>query len=129
MVYEEKGTTKAQLLIIEDNHICQQIYLAILGNYYHIELAETAAEALECLSKKVYHCIILDLGLPDTSGIEVLSSTRNNALNKATPIIIISAHMSNDIKQICLQLGANEVYTKPIDSVLLRHVIENFLGA
>ncbi|STX39614.1 response regulator [Legionella feeleii] len=129
MVYDENGTTIPQVLIIEDNLICQKIYLAILGNSYRINLAGTAAEALQCVSKQAYDCIILDLGLPDKPGIDVLSFIRNDALNKDTPIIIISAHMSDDIQQTCLQLGANAIYTKPIDSGLLRSVIENFLGS
>ncbi|HHF7344299.1 TPA: response regulator [Legionella feeleii] len=129
MVYDENGTTIPQVLIIEDNLICQKIYLAILGNSYRINLAGTAAEALQCVSKQAYDCIILDLGLPDKPGIDVLSFIRNDALNKDTPIIIISAHMSDDIQQTCLQSGANAIYTKPIDSGLFRSVIENFLGS
>ncbi|STX44298.1 sensory box histidine kinase/response regulator [Legionella donaldsonii] len=129
MVYQDKGIAKPQLLIIEDNPVCQRIYLAILGRYYQIASAGNAAEALQCLSKQAYDCIILDLGLPDKPGIDVLSFIRNDELNKDTPIIIISAHMSDDIQQTCLHLGANAIYTKPIGSGLLRSVIENFLGS
>lgn len=119
-------SAKPRLLVIEDNFICQQIYLALLNNYYHIEVVGTVAEALECLSKQTFHCIISDIGLPDKSGMELLPIIRNSPLNKDTPIVVISGHMSETIKQTCLQLGATEVYAKPIDSVLLHNVIQSF---
>jgi CheY-like chemotaxis protein len=124
---KKSDKTKPRLLVIEDNHICQRVYLALFDDYYHIELTKTAAEALECLSKQAYHCIISDVGLPDKSGMELLPIIRNNPLNKDTPIIIISAHMDDEIKQICLQLGATEVYIKPITPVIVQHMIETFL--
>lgn len=124
---KKRDGTKPQLLVIEDNFICQQIYLALLNNYYDIEIAGTAAEALEYLSKQIFHCIISDIGLPDKSGMELLPIIRNSPLNKETPIVVISGHMSETIKQTCLQLGATEVYTKPVTSVIVQHMIETFL--
>ncbi|WP_019217680.1 response regulator [Legionella tunisiensis] len=128
MSNKEKGiTAKPQLLIIEDNFICQQIYLAALRDYYHIELASTAEEALERLAEQAYQCIISDLGLPDRPGIELLPIIRNSTLNKNTPIVVISAHISEELKQICLQLGADDVCVKPITAVMLRQIIETLL--
>ncbi|WP_019217983.1 response regulator [Legionella tunisiensis] len=124
---KKSDSTKPQLLVIEDNFICQKIYLALFNNYYDIELAGTVAEALECLSKQAFHCIISDIGLPDKSGMELLPIIRNSLLNKETPIVVISGHMSKAIKQMCLQLGATEVYTKPVTSVIVQHIIETFL--
>ncbi|MCC5013899.1 MULTISPECIES: response regulator [unclassified Legionella] len=120
---EEGITAKSPLLIIEDNFICQKIYVAALRDYYPIELASTAEEATERLAEQTYQCIISDLGLPDRPGIELLPIIRNSTLNQHTPIVVISAHMSEELKQICLQLGANEVCVKPITAVILREII------
>jgi CheY-like chemotaxis protein len=121
---ENEIKSKPQLLIIENNFICQHIYFEELRHDYHIEFASTAEETLKRLVKQTYHCIISDLGLPDKPGIELLPIIRNSALNKDVPIIIISAYMSRKLKQTCLELGAKAVYVKPIDPILLRKIIE-----
>ena len=93
---------------------------------YAIEMASTAQEAFERLVQQAYQCIILDLGLPDRPGVELLPIIRNSSLNKDTPVIIISAHMNEKLKQICLRLGADEVCIKPITGGVLRQIIETF---
>ncbi|HHF7346697.1 TPA: response regulator [Legionella feeleii] len=124
MSNNEKGITAIPpLLIIEDNFICQRIYVAALRDYYPVELASNAEEALERLAEQAYQCIISDLGLPDRPGIELLPIIRNSTLNQHTPIVVISAHMSEELKQICLQLGADKVCVKPITGGVLREII------
>ncbi|HHF7349906.1 TPA: response regulator [Legionella feeleii] len=124
MSNKEQGMTAIPpLLIIEDNFICQRIYVAALRDYYPVELASNAEEALERLAEQAYQCIISDLGLPDRPGIELLPIIRNSTLNQHTPIVVISAHMSEELKQICLQLGADKVCVKPITAVVLREII------
>src|ERR1700678_602300 len=92
---------KPQLLIIEDDLFCQRIYLALLKDHYQIDVAVTANKALLCLDKQSYHCIILDLGLPDRPGEELLPLIRCNRFNKNTPVLVVSAHLSKSIQQQC----------------------------
>lgn len=116
------------ILIVEDEPICQQIYLLALTKLgYHVDLAGTADEAKSCLAKRAYDCILLDLGLPDQSGDELIPVIRQDSLNQATPIIVISAHVDAKLKERCLLLGANLVWTKPISVVSLTHQIQNYL--
>ena len=114
---------KRPLLIVEDNLMCQQIYLCILNEDYSVDLVATVSEALDYLEKQSYHCIILDLGLPDKSGEELLPLIRANPLNNNTPILVISAHVNEEIKQRCVTSGANQVFTKPIEARLLKELL------
>ncbi|MFW2533908.1 MULTISPECIES: response regulator [unclassified Legionella] len=116
-----------QLLIIEDNFICQQIYRSLLSDDYQLTLAETAQQALETLTNQFFNCILLDLGLPDKRGEEILPLIRANPLHKDTTIIVISAHVDEPLGQQCLALGANHIYIKPILPTMLRQAVENAL--
>ncbi|WP_412754935.1 response regulator [Legionella donaldsonii] len=114
------------LLIVEDDFVCQHIYLSLLNEYQPV-LAATAAEALDCLSKQPFHCILLDLGLPDKPGEELLPLIRSNSLNGNTPVIVISAQVDEALGQQCLALGANHIYVKPVLPAMLRRMVESAL--
>jgi CheY-like chemotaxis protein len=111
------------LLVIEDNRICQKVYLNILEEDYSVDMVATAKEALNCVGKKNYQCIISDLGLPDMPGEELLPLIRTSQLNKNTPVIVISAHVDEVLKQRCFASDANQVFQKPIEANLLKELI------
>ncbi|WP_019215705.1 response regulator [Legionella tunisiensis] len=99
-----------------------------MRNYY-LSLATTVKEALEYLNRQVFHCILLDIGLPDISGEELLPLIRNHSLNKNTPIIVISSHVNEAIQLKYLQLGANHIYAKPISLNTLQQLVESTLSS
>ncbi|WP_019215535.1 response regulator [Legionella tunisiensis] len=112
----------AQLLIVEDNFICQQMYLSLLSEEYQLTLTETAQQALDALTMQFFDCILLDLGLPDRPGEELLPLIRSNPLNKDSAIIVISSHVDELLGQQCQALGANQIYIKPVLPTMLRQM-------
>ena len=120
---KQEPSSKKQILVIEDNAVCQKIYLSVLKGDYSVDVVAMANDALNCVGKKNYHCIISDLGLPDMPGEELLPLIRTNHLNKDTPVIVISAHVDEVLKQRCIASGANQVFIKPIDNKLLKELI------
>ena len=101
-----------KILIIED-----EIELLIaVGNYltrenYICELADNFAKANEKLSVYEYDIILLDIGLPDGNGLDLLKIIKK--YNKKAGIIILSAKNSLDDKIIGLDQGADDYITKP----------------
>lgn len=101
-----------KILIIED-----EIELLIaVGNYltrenYICELADNFAKANEKLSVYEYDIILLDIGLPDGNGLDLLKNIKK--YNKKAGIIILSAKNSLDDKIIGLDQGADDYITKP----------------
>jgi len=105
-------------------------YLKMEG---HIcEVALTFTEAAEKVSVNKYDCIILDIGLPDGNGLELIRQMKSNKLTGG--ILILSAKSSLDDKLIGLKIGADDYLTKPfhfaelsarINSIYRRN---NFLG-
>ncbi len=101
-----------KILIVEDEASLQSSiseYLSGLGN--NCSGAISYAQALEKLDLYHYDCILLDLGLGDGEGLQLLSYLKRT--NRAEGVIIISARNSLDDKLIGLGLGADDYLTKP----------------
>jgi DNA-binding response OmpR family regulator len=101
-----------KLLVVEDDsYLCKSIsdYLRLEGH-----TCDTAADFNQA-SKKVadnsYDCIILDIGLPDGSGMDIIKLIKENRSNDG--ILILSARSSLDDKLSGLHLGADDYLTKP----------------
>ncbi len=104
-------------LLVEDTDIIQKIhrlYLEELG--FEVDLAETGYEALRLADQQDYHCILLDIGLPDISGESVLSAIRyrERKTGKRLPIIVNSAAADETIFQRCRERGADATLQKPL---------------
>lgn len=101
-----------KILIVEDELSLQSSiseYLSSLGN--NCSGAISYAQALEKLDLYHYDCILLDLGLGDGEGLQLLSYLKRT--NRAEGVIIISARNSLDDKLTGLGLGADDYLTKP----------------
>lgn len=101
----------ATILIIEDDNVIAEFIGAVLEKEKHdIRLAYSALEGLSTFRMWPADLILLDLGLPDQDGIEVLKKIRETS---PVPIIIISARDHEDNKVEALDLGADDYITKP----------------
>ncbi|MDA9470699.1 response regulator transcription factor [Enterococcus sp. 5H] len=101
----------AEILIIEDDDVIGEFIGAILQKEKHeIRLAYSALEGLSTFRMWNFDLILLDLGLPDQDGMEVLKKIRETS---QVPIIIISARDHEDNKVEALDLGADDYITKP----------------
>lgn len=107
------------ILIAEDNLVNQQVLEGILRHAGHdVILASSGEQALDVLSKQIddIEMLILDMNMPDYSGPEVIRAMRYMDTHHTIPIIILTADATPQAKQRCLEAGANEFLTKPIDS-------------
>jgi two-component system, OmpR family, KDP operon response regulator KdpE len=77
---------------------------------YHVEFATTGGQALERTELDPADAVILDLGLPDMSGMEVLTRIRGWT---SVPVIVLSARTAEVQKVAALDAGANDYVTKP----------------
>src|SRR6202012_1336841 len=104
--------TRMKVLIIEDNQELARNIRDFLGREGYIcESCETLEEARQKLTLFQYDCILLDIGLPDGSGISLLNFIR--AEHKDSNVLIISARNALDDKIIGLEKGADDYVTKP----------------
>lgn len=111
---------KAQILVVEDDNAVAKLMAATMESQdYQYRIASTGASAImEALSYKP-EVMILDLGLPDTDGIEVIKKIRAWS---NMPIIVVSARSEDTYKVAALDAGADDYLTKPfsVDELLAR---------
>jgi two-component system sensor histidine kinase RpfC len=111
-------------LVAEDNKINQMVIKRILEKADHkIDLVENGEQALDALEKKEYDLIILDMNMPEVSGLQVTKTYRFMRTDLSTPIIILTADATAEAERACVDAGANSYVTKPIDSQKLLSVI------
>jgi len=101
-----------KILVIEDEkQLASSVEHALVGEGYVCEMASTAAEANEKVMIFDYDCVLLDIGLPDGSGLKILEDLKS--LNRSDGVIIITAKNSLEDKVRGLNLGADDYLAKP----------------
>lgn len=109
-----------KILVVEDDApIRHLISTTLQTNHYQYDVASNGESALLSLTSHHYDIVLLDLGLPDKDGIEIVQTVRTFSI---MPIIVISARTSDEDKIQALDAGADDYLTKPfsVDELLAR---------
>ena len=99
------------LLIEDEKELAESILAYAKKENYICEAVLTFEEAIEKINLYQYDCIVVDITLPDGSGLQVIRELKRNKSD--TGIIIISAKNSLEDKLIGLDIGADDYLTKP----------------
>ena len=100
-----------RVLVVEDDHgIAGSVVEAIEALGWTAIHADTGSAALQTLAQEDINCVVLDLGLPDMDGGEVVRRTRENSM---VPIIVASARPDESDRILALELGADDYLVKP----------------
>jgi two-component system response regulator RegX3 len=103
-----------KILIVEDETSFSEALSFLLGKEgFDVSIAENGRTALELFKSQTFDLILLDLMIPEVSGIEVCRSIRTTS---AVPIIMLTAKDSEIDKVVGLELGADDYVTKPYSS-------------
>jgi two-component system cell cycle response regulator CtrA len=109
--HRERGIGMRVLLIEDDKSLAQTIELMLISEGLSSETVETGEEGLELVKFYDYDILLLDLGLPDMSGYDVLRKLRLGKVK--TPILILSGMDGIEDKVKGLGFGADDYMTKP----------------
>ncbi|MGD0143843.1 MAG: response regulator transcription factor [Rhizomicrobium sp.] len=110
-----------RILVVDDEPAIRRfLRTSLTAQGYQIIEAETAKAALESLRRNLPDVLVLDLGLPDRDGFEVIQELRG--AGSALPIIVLSSRADEAGKVRALDLGADDYVTKPfgVDELLAR---------
>ena len=121
----------ACILVVEDDVINQRVAKLLLEHEgYQVSIASRGDSALKLYASGRYQLILLDLGLPDMSGLEVAQKIRalEQDCGKHTPIIALTAHGAACAKSACLAAGMDDFSSKPFEFEALNRLIKNWLG-
>ncbi len=110
------GTGKLRLLIVEDTPSNQAVLLALLRRYEVVcDVASTGAEALALFTEKCHEIVLIDIKLPDFSGVELTARIRQ--LEGPSPhsyLIAQTAHALHGQREEFLAAGMNDYLPKPL---------------
>ncbi|MGA2618278.1 MAG: sigma-54 dependent transcriptional regulator [Thermoguttaceae bacterium] len=110
------------LLIVDDEpNVCYSLEKALRSEKLEIRTALTAGEALESVRRDPPDAVILDVRLPDMSGLEAYRRIRQ--IDARLPVIVVTAHGTTDTAIEAMKLGAFEYLLKPPDLPQLRDVV------
>ncbi|NQE63574.1 response regulator transcription factor [Caulobacter sp. RHG1] len=103
-----------RLLLVEDDpHLGPAMRRALEADRYAVDLAATAEDASAMARVHDYGVVLLDLGLPDGSGLEVLRDIRNRS--RTLPVIVVTAQDRVAQRIAGLDMGADDYLVKPVD--------------
>ncbi len=107
----------AKILVVDDEpNLLRLMGYALQAEGYDVLLAKNGEEALDKIQVKEVDLVILDVMMPDMSGIDVCKRLRSSSKAAALPIIMLSARAQVIDKIKGLEAGADEYLTKPIDT-------------
>ena len=113
------------VLICEDDKANQNLFKLIFKNEYNIKVVSTGQECYDTCVTNNIDLIVLDLGLPDVDGQDLIKMIRS--YSNDIPIIVVSARMDDKNKIEALDSGANDYLVKPFSTLELKARIRNIM--
>jgi two-component system KDP operon response regulator KdpE len=106
------GSLPSRILIVDDEPAIRRfLRTSLTAQDYQILEAETGEQALNVLARNRVDLVVLDLGLPDIDGLDVLRRVRES--HSSVPVIVLSSRADEPGKVRALDLGADDYVTKP----------------
>lgn len=131
---ESKGemseNSHAEILVADDDALSRRLLAQLLtAAHYTCVVCKDGSEALETIHAKPPSLLLLDFDMPGLNGAEVVTRLRSdqNPAVAQIPVIMLTAHGSEESEVSCLQAGADDFVTKPVYAAVLRARIETQL--
>ncbi len=120
------GGSARRILVVEDErHIARFLEYVLRKEGYAVETVFDGAAAEDKVRGSSFHAILLDLGLPHRTGLEVLALIRSENLTPRPIVIVLTAKSSGDVQDQVLSAGADAYCPKPVaPSALLKKLTE-----
>ncbi|UQZ32312.1 diguanylate cyclase [Paenibacillus sp. PK3_47] len=121
----DKGQQYEILIIDDDVELVAYLREVLEKQSYYVSVALSAERGLRLFYENKPDLLLLDIVLPDQSGIDVLQQIIGKAKKERIPILIISGEHSNGIRKYAYSLGVMDYITKPLDMELFTVLIKN----
>ncbi|MCD6056327.1 MAG: GacS/BarA family sensor protein [Gammaproteobacteria bacterium] len=123
-------TYTPKVLLVEDLDFAQKIAVyALEACQCEVDIASNGTEAIEALHNTTYDLVLMDLGLPDIDGLTVTETIRRATESPAkdVPIIALTAHMDDNIKQDSVRSGMTAYVVKPLTEPVARDLLQRYV--
>lgn len=109
------------LMVVDDESGPRQSLHMVFKEDYHVLLAEGGVQALELARKQPVDAVVLDIRMPDMTGVEVLAKLKE--INPTIEVIMLTAYETIDTARQALRLGACDYLTKPFELAAMRAAV------
>src|SRR6266853_2045499 len=122
-----EATSRVHILVIDDEpDIRESLEILLSAEGYRVDLAPNATEGLKRLENSTFDLVLLDLMMPDKSGMQVLEEIRGS--DRETPIFLITAYGSIEVAVNALKCCANDYFSEPWNNEKLLIEIEHMIS-
>jgi len=116
------------LLLVDDEPANLRVMKQILQQDYHLIFAKSGAEALRLTTEKKPDLILLDIMMPDMTGIEVCKQLKDNTKTASIPVIFVTALSDEADEALGFELGAVDYISKPVSAPIMKARIRTHLS-
>lgn len=112
-----------RILVVDDSPVNQEVALGLLELMGHQPVAEgSGPDALDRLANEEFDVVLMDIEMPEMDGFETTRRLREQERGRArcVPVFAMSAHVVDEVRQRCLEVGMNGFLSKPVDPDELR---------
>lgn len=103
---------KKNILVVDDEKVVHLIFKTVLNQDYQLFFADNAQDGIDILSEHPIHLVLLDVNMPVISGFELLESIMIDSSLNRIPVIVVTAHDSEEYEKKAKQFGAVEFLEK-----------------
>src|SRR6478609_6475904 len=125
-----RNNSHPEILVVDDDAMSRRVLAQLLSSAgYDCRVSNDGSQALEAIHARPPSLLLLDFDMPGLNGAEVLKRLRSDedAMVAQIPAIMLTAHGSEQSEVSCLQAGADDFVTKPVNASVLRARIETQL--
>lgn len=123
----ESEPTRRHIAVVEDHPVNQLLIRSLMEPKYNLSLYDTGTTAIAGILKEKPDLVLLDIGLPDMYGTDVLRAIRADHNLRRIPVIALTAHAMAGDREVALSEGFDEYLTKPIDEDALNEAVRRLL--
>ena len=117
------------ILAVDDNRVSRlKLARTLEGGGYSVSQADGGRTALDMLRSKAFDLVLLDMLIPEVDGFQVLREMKDDTDLQNIPVIVISGLEDMDSVDRCLEAGADEFLSKPVDPTVLQDHVRKLLG-
>ena len=118
----------ARILIVEDHPTMREAMRLVLeGEGFDIDEASDGKQALAAVQDERPDLVLLDMGIPEVSGPDVLAAVKNDPATSEVRVIVVTA-TGEEGRAAAMASGADHYFTKPFSPIALLHAVEEVLG-
>ena len=117
------------VLLIDDSPRDRDLYGSVLWyNGFDVLVAEDAREGMRLATERNPDLILLDLVLPDESGLDLCERLKADCRSSGIPVIAVSGHAAGDYKRPAERAGCCDYVEKPTSPLQLLRIVETWIG-